>query len=81
MKLSKLGQELKDARRNAGLSQQEVSDRTGVDRSTVSKLESGQLPEIGFTKLERLFGLFAQELAPVPVKRRRPTLDELSDND
>ena len=80
MNLIKLGQQLKNERRAAGLSQKEVSERAGVDRSTISKLEGGQLPEIGYSKLERLLGLFGQELVPAPVKRRRPTLDELSDN-
>lgn len=80
MNLIKLGQQLRNERRAAGLSQKEVSERAGVDRSTISKLEGGQLPEIGYSKLERLLGLFGQELVPTPVKRRRPTLDELSDN-
>lgn len=35
-------QQLKTARESQGLSLQDVSDRTGMDRSAVSKLESGQ---------------------------------------
>ena len=35
-------QELKNARETQGLSLQDVSDRTGMDRSAISKLESGQ---------------------------------------
>jgi len=81
MNLLKIGQQLRQDRRAAGLSQQQVSDRSGVDRSTISKLESGHLPEIGYTKLERLAALFGKELVPAPLKRRRPTLDELSEND
>lgn len=67
MNLIKLGQQLRNERRAAGLSQKEVSERAGVDRSTISKLE-------------RLLGLFGQELVLTPVKRRRPTLYELFDN-
>jgi len=35
-------QQLKNARESQGLSLQDVSDRTGMDRSAISKLESGQ---------------------------------------
>ena len=42
--LSDLLQQLKDARVAQGLSLADVMDRTGIDRSALSKLETGQRP-------------------------------------
>ena len=36
-----LAEVLKEQRRLAGLTQQELADRTGIDRSDISKLENG----------------------------------------
>lgn len=40
--LEKLGEKLREARLHAGLSQQALADRTGVDRADISRLENGQ---------------------------------------
>ena len=63
-----LGAAVRDARRQAGLSQQAVADRAGVPRQWVSRLETGSNPGAELRKVLDL--LAALELmvvlAPVP---------------
>lgn len=76
MNLIELGVRFKELRRASGDSQDSVAKRTGIDRTTVAKFETGGLSELGASKVERLFQLYGLSLEPVPV-RRRPTLDDL----
>ena len=54
-----LGEKLNTLRRRAGLSQEQLADRLGVTRQSVSKWESGQAaPELGkLVALSELFGV------------------------
>ena len=54
-----LGEKLNALRRRAGLSQEQLADRLGVTRQSVSKWESGQAaPELGkLVALSELFGV------------------------
>lgn len=80
MDLIELGRAFQVLRKAAGDNQEDAALATGVDRTTISKFESGRLPEIGFSKVERLYRLYGQHLAPIPVARQRPTLEELVDD-
>lgn len=75
MMLQELGARFAELRKANGHSQQEVAVMSGVDRTTVSRFESGRVMELGFNKIERLFALYGQELAP--RSRKTPTLDDL----
>ncbi|AJD48530.1 transcriptional regulator [Isoalcanivorax pacificus W11-5] len=75
MRLQELGGLFAELRKANGHSQQQVAAMSGVDRTTVSRFESGRVMELGFSKIERLFALYGQELAPRP--RKTPTLDDL----
>ncbi|MCK0536093.1 helix-turn-helix domain-containing protein [Alcanivorax quisquiliarum] len=75
MHLSDLGKQFAAMRKQHGHSQQEVATLSGVDRTTVSRFESGRLAELGFNKIQRMFALYEQELAP--RTRKPPTLDDL----
>lgn len=59
-----LGSNLFKARRKKGLSQEEVAERLGVSRQTISKWETGEtLPDIQQAKrLAMLYGLSLDEL-------------------
>lgn len=74
MRLDEAGVLIRQARRQAGLTQAELAARRGMSRSTISQIENGVIAEIG---LRKFVGLCAElglslELAPIS----RPTLDK-----
>lgn len=75
MHLSDLGQQFAALRKQNRHSQQQVAEMSGIDRTTVSRFESGRLAELGFNKIQRMFALYDQELTP--RTRKPPTLDDL----
>ena len=76
MTLAELGPMLKQARRCAGLSQQQLAQPLGMSRATISAIESGRCEEIGFTKLVALLDSVELEVFVAP-RKRRPTVDDL----
>lgn len=76
MRLSDIGPLLKDARRRAGLSQQQLAEPLGMSRATISAIEGGRCQEIGFGKLAALLDAVGLELTVAP-RRGRPTIDDL----
>lgn len=76
MTLSDLGPLLKEARRDAKLSQAQLAEPLGMSRATISAIESGRCEEIGFTKLVALLELVGLEVS-VTARKGRPTIDEL----
>jgi HTH-type transcriptional regulator / antitoxin HipB len=76
MQLAELGPLLKEARKNAGLSQEQLASPLGMSRATISAIESGRCQEIGFTKLAALLDSVGLNLTAVP-RTSRPTLDDL----
>lgn len=76
MKLTDLGLVLKQARKNARLSQQQLAAPLGMSRATVSAIESGRCEEIGFSKIVALLDMVGLKLAVAP-RSTRPTIDDL----
>ena len=76
MTLAEIGPVLKRARREAGLSQEELARPLGMSRATISAIESGRCDEIGFQKLSALLASVGLEVS-VGVRKRRPTINEL----
>jgi transcriptional regulator with XRE-family HTH domain len=76
MQLTDVGPLLRDARKAAGLSQQQLADPLGMSRATVSAIEGGRCSEIGFSKLTALLNLVGLEIT-VAQRKGRPTLDDL----
>ena len=68
-----VGEELRDARVAAGLTQEEVAARAGVDRSYLSRLEHGhQSPTVDMLlRLCDAIGCRASELLARVERRRR----------
>jgi transcriptional regulator with XRE-family HTH domain len=58
------GEALAGVRRDAGLTQAELSQRLGIDRTTVLNMEAGRNPAIN--RFVRAFGLFGYDLIAVP---------------
>jgi transcriptional regulator with XRE-family HTH domain len=76
MNLAELGETFRNARIAANLTQQQITETTGVPRARISMLETGTLPEIGTVKLLSLFSAVGLELiARRPGYRR--TLDDV----
>lgn len=64
LNLSKLASLIKKRRQVLGLTQQALANQTGINRTTISKLESGRFfPSI--PQLERLGAALNFELAPL----------------
>jgi transcriptional regulator with XRE-family HTH domain len=74
--LSDLGPLLKDARKKAKLSQEQLARPLGMSRATISAIESGRCGEIGFAKLAALLDIVGLELNVAP-RKSRPTIDDL----
>jgi transcriptional regulator with XRE-family HTH domain len=51
---------------------------TGISRSTIARLETGRMPELGASALRRLLQAVGQDLRVTTFNRGRPTLDELA---
>jgi transcriptional regulator with XRE-family HTH domain len=76
MQLPDLGPILQQARKQAGLSQEQLAAPLGMSRATISAIESGRCEEIGFAKLSAVLGVLGLEVTVAP-RSSRPTLDEL----
>lgn len=76
MDLFCIGEALKQARKDKKLSQDDVATATGIGRSTLSRLESGTIEEIGIRKVIRVCEYLGVGLEVVP-EGRPPTLGEL----
>ena len=77
MGLKEIGEQIAAARKASELGQRELGEKAGVSRATIDALENGRAAEIGFTKLGRILAAVGLELTLGPVKRDRPTLDDL----
>ncbi|MEO8478914.1 MAG: helix-turn-helix transcriptional regulator [Gemmatimonadota bacterium] len=75
--LAELGQELRAARKSTGLSQAALAAQARISRSTIARLESGRLPELGATSARRLLQAVGLDLRVSTYNRGRPTLDDL----
>jgi DNA-binding XRE family transcriptional regulator len=76
MTLADLGPLLRQARREAKLSQEQLAAPLGMSRATISAIESGRCEEIGFAKLASLLDLVGFEVVVAP-RKGRPTVDDL----
>lgn len=78
-----LGNNLFDARKKCGLSQEEVAERLGVSRQTISKWELDEtLPDICQSKkLANLYGLSLDELIEfdIDMKEIQDVIDRTND--
>ena len=76
--LADVGKEVRATRTAQGLTQAALAARAGVSRSTVARLETGRLPELGTAALRRLLQGVGLDLRVVADNRGRPTLDDLA---
>ena len=75
--MENLGELIRTLRKERKLSQQDVAQKYGMSRATISGIENNTLSEIGLRKVEAILNGFGYELTAVPRQSKRPTLDAL----
>jgi transcriptional regulator with XRE-family HTH domain len=75
--LCSIGSQIATKRKTAGLSQSELAKRAGVGRATLDALENGRIGELGYSKISKLLAALGLELKLQEAGTRRPTLDDL----
>lgn len=74
--LSEVAEQLKQARKEAGLSQAEIADRAGLNRLTVGRMENLARGDMSVSALVRLLAAAGYDLKVVKVGHSR-TLDDI----
>jgi transcriptional regulator with XRE-family HTH domain len=77
MDLAKIGSEIASRRHTLKMRQAELAARAGTSRSTIARLETGALRELGFNKLMRILAVLRLDLRATDANVGRPTLDDL----
>src|ERR1700728_5255965 len=79
--LTSIGTQIAERRKKLKLSQAALGRKAGVSRATIDALENGRAGELGFAKLTKLLAALGLELNLQAAGSRRPTLDELMQED
>jgi len=79
--LVSIGSQIAERRKTLKLSQAELARQAGISRATLDALENGRAGELGFSKVARLLAALGLELTLQTASSRRPTLDELMEED
>ncbi len=79
--LSLLGEQIAAKRKSLGLSQTALAKKARVGRSTLDALENARLGELGYSKITNILSALGLELKLQEASARRPTLDELMDEE
>jgi transcriptional regulator with XRE-family HTH domain len=75
--LFSIGEQIAVKRKTLGLSQAVLAKQAKIGHSTLDALENGRLGELGLAKIVRLLSTLGLELKIQEAAGRRPTLDEL----
>jgi transcriptional regulator with XRE-family HTH domain len=81
MDLVAIGQLVAERRKSLKLSQADLARQAGISRATLDALENGRAGELGFNKITKLLAAVGLELTVQTASSRRPTLDELIEED
>ncbi len=79
LSLHSIGEQIAARRKTHGLSQAALAKQAKVGHSTLDALENGRLGELGLSKIIRLLSALGLELKIQETAGRRPTLEELMD--
>ena len=75
--IASIGKQISAKRKRLKWSQLDLAGRAHVSRATVDALENGRLGELGFSKLTNIMAVLGLELKLYESGLRRPTLEEL----
>jgi transcriptional regulator with XRE-family HTH domain len=79
--LSSISEQIAVRRKTLGLSQAVLARQAKVGHSTLDALENGRLGELGLSKIIKLLVVLGLELKIQETAGRRPTLEELMEED
>jgi len=79
--LNSIGERIAVRRKTLGLSQAALAKQAKVGHSTLDALENGRLGELGLSKIIKLLSVLGMELKIQETSGRRPTLEELTEED
>ena len=79
--LSGIGAHIATRRKALGLSQAVLAKKASIGHSTLDALENERLNELGFSKITRILSVLGLELKLQEANSRRPTLEELIEED
>ncbi len=77
MTLASLGQTIRQTRRSKRLSQERLSQLSGVSRARIAALEGDKITDITFGNLLNILHALDLDLRLVQLNRQRPTLEDL----
>ncbi|MDP2178673.1 helix-turn-helix domain-containing protein [Methylicorpusculum sp.] len=77
MDFSELGLQIRQLRRQQGISQQQIADDLGMSRATINALEKGRSGDVGVRKVLSILDYLGYELT-LREKSPFPTLEELT---
>ncbi len=75
--LASIGQTVRQTRRAKRLSQDRLSELSGVSRARIAALEGNKITDMTFGNLLSILHALDLDLRVVALSRRRPTLEEL----
>jgi transcriptional regulator with XRE-family HTH domain len=79
--ITSIGQQIAAKRRALGLTQTALAKKARVGLSTLDALENGRLGELGYSKITNILAALGLELNLQEASTRRPTLDELMEEE
>jgi transcriptional regulator with XRE-family HTH domain len=79
--LSSIGELIAARRKTLGRSQAVLARQAKVGHSTLDALENGRLGELGLSKIVKILSALGLELKIQETVDRRPTLEELMEED
>jgi transcriptional regulator with XRE-family HTH domain len=79
--LISIGRGIATRRKKLKISQSALAQAAGISRATLGALENGRSGELGFSKVAKILAALGLELKVSEAQPRRPTLDELLEED
>ena len=77
MDVEEFGKQVKEYRRQAGLTQEELASRASVARSRIDAIENGRAVDVGLLFALKILTVLEIDIKLVPSGDTRPTLEDL----
>lgn len=67
MRLSEIGQQIREQRQSLGLTQDQLAKLSELSRTTINQMENGTLVDLGYAKLSNLLSVIGLDLQAQPA--------------